>query len=253
MNCSHVAKKFAIGAALVLSLTLARAADDLPKAETILDKYVDATGGKAAYMKHHTEITKGTMDIAALGVKGTVTTYSAEPNKSYTEFDLPGLGKTTKGTDGTVYWMQSAMVGAHIEEGAEKAQSMRARMNAEVAWRELFKEVKTVGMDTVEGKECYKVEMTPTEGAPITQYYDKRSSLILKMTMTTQSALGEQTADSFYSDYRKEDDVVMPHKIKTNIAGQDIVFTVDSVTFNPEIPADKFALPSEIKALANKK
>jgi outer membrane lipoprotein-sorting protein len=253
MNWSHVGRKLGIAAGLVLSLTLARAADDLPKAETILDKYVDATGGKAAYLKHHTEITKGTMDITAFGVKGTVITYSAEPNKSYTEVDLPGLGKTSKGTDGKVYWMQSAMVGAHIEEGAEKAQSMLSRMNAELVWRELFKEVKTVGTDSVDGKECYKVEMTPTEGGPITQCYDKQSNLILKMTMTMTSQMGEQTVDSFFSDYRKEDDVLMPHKMKQNVAGQDIVFTVDSVTFNPDIPADKFTLPSEIKALANKK
>jgi hypothetical protein len=65
MNGSYMSKKIAFGTALLLAVALAHAADDLPKAETILDKYVEATGGKAAYEKHHTEISKGTMEIKA--------------------------------------------------------------------------------------------------------------------------------------------------------------------------------------------
>ena len=38
-----------------------------------------------------------------------------------------------------------------------------------------------------------------------------------------------------------------------SVSGQEFVITIDSVAFNTEIPADKFALPDEIKALVNKK
>jgi outer membrane lipoprotein-sorting protein len=64
--------------------------------------------------------------------------------------------------------------------------------------------------------------------------------------------MGEQTVDSFATDYRKEGDVLMPHKIKQSAAGQEITITFDSVTFNADIPADKFAVPDEIKALVKK-
>jgi outer membrane lipoprotein-sorting protein len=37
------------------------------------------------------------------------------------------------------------------------------------------------------------------------------------------------------------------------MAGREIIVTIDSVTFNPDIPKDKFDLPDEIKALVNKK
>jgi hypothetical protein len=212
----------AAGVALVLSLALARAADDLPKAETILDKYVEATGGKAAYQKHHSEIQKGTIELAAMGIKGTVTSYRLEPDKSYSEIELAGLGKTREGSDGAVFWSFSAMMGPHVKEGAEKAQAqLSARFNAELNWRDLFKEVKTTGVDTVDGKDCYKVVLTPAEGSPITQCYDKQSGLMVKMTMTAQSPMGEQTVDSFATDYRKEGDILMPHKLKQTLAGQE--------------------------------
>jgi hypothetical protein len=254
MNRFHLGRNIAIGTALVLSIALARAADDLPKADTILDKYVEVTGGKAAYEKLHSEITKGTMEMAAMGIKGTVTSYRAEPDKSYSEVDLAAIGKMRDGSDGKVYWSLSAMVGPHIKEGPEKAQSMLMdRMNAELNWRDLYKEVKTTGVDTVDGKECYKIVMTPVEGSPITQCYDKQSTLLVKMTMTAQSPMGEQTMDMLASDYRKEGEILMPHKMTQRVAGQEIVFTVDSVAFNAEIPKDRFDLPDEIKALVNKK
>jgi hypothetical protein len=253
MNRFNFAKNIAIGAAVVLSLTLARAADDLPKADTILDKYIEVSGGKAAYQKHHTEVAKGSFSLAAMNINGPVVSYRAEPNKSLTEIDFGSMGKMREGSDGTVYWMSFAMTGPHVKEGPEKAQAaMSARFNEELNWRDIFKDAQTTGVDTVDGKECYKVQLTPSEGPPITQCYDKESSLMVKQSMTVQSPMGEAQSDSFFSDYRKEGDVLMPHKIKVNAPGQEVVLTFDTITFNADIPADKFALPDEIKALVKK-
>jgi hypothetical protein len=253
MSRFYVGRNIAIGAAMVLSLSLARAADDLPKADTILDKYIEATGGKAAYQKHHTEISKGSLSMAAMSLKGDVMSYRAEPDKSLTEIDLGGMGKSREGSDGTTFWSLSSMMGPHVKEGPEKAQAaLSAKFNAELNWRDVFKNAKTVGTDTVDGKPCYKIELTPAEGSPIDQCYDKDSGLMVKMTMTAQTPMGEQTVDSFTGDYRKEGDVLMPHMIKQVLAGTEIVITIDSVTFNTEIPADKFALPDEVKALIKK-
>jgi outer membrane lipoprotein-sorting protein len=246
-------RNIAYGTALVLSLALAHAADDLPKPDTILDGFVEATGGQAAYLKHHSELTKGTMEVAAMGLKGTITTYQAEPNKSYSEVELAAMGKMRDGSDGKVYWSLSSMMGPHVKEGPEKAQAMLTALNSEVKWRETYKDVKTAGVETVDGKECYKVVLTPPEGSPMAQFYDKQSNLLVKMTMTAQGPMGELTMDMFFNDYRKEGDILMPHKMKQSVAGQEILFTVDSVTFNPDIPKDKFDLPDEIKALVNKK
>jgi outer membrane lipoprotein-sorting protein len=253
MSRSNIGRNAAIGAAMVLSIAMARAADDLPKAETILDKYVEATGGKAAYEKHHSEVSKGTFEMTAMGIKGAVTSYRAEPDKSYTEIDLTGLGKSREGSDGKVFWSLSSMMGPHVKEGPEKAQAaLSASFNAELHWRDVFKDAKTIGTDTVDGKDCYKIQLTPAEGPPITQCYDKASNLMVKMTMTAQTPMGDQAVDSFASDYRKEGEILMPHKIKQSVAGQEFTIIIDSVTFNSEIPADKFAIPDEIKALVNK-
>ena len=253
MKRSYFGSTLAIGSALVLTVALARAADDLPKADTILDKYVEATGGKAAYQKHHSEIHVATMEIPSAGLKAKMTSYHVEPNKSYSEVEFPGIGKMQEGTDGTVYWSLSAMQGPHVKEGPERAQAVQgSRFNSELNWRELYKQAETTGTDTVDGKECYQVKLTPTEGGPVTQCYDKASGLLVKATMTIQSPMGEQVVNSYTTDYRKEGDLLVPHKIKQSLGPQEFTITLESVTYNGEIPKDRFDLPAEIKALVKK-
>jgi hypothetical protein len=255
MNRSLLRANVMIATGLLAGIALPRlVAADLPKAETILDKFVEVTGGKAAYQKLHSQMESGTFEIAAAGIKGAVTSYRAEPDLVYTEIVLEGIGKITDGSDGKVAWSNSAMQGPHVKEGAERAQAMHAaRFNGELHWRETYKTAETTGVEAVDGKDCYKVVLTPAEGSAVTHFYDKDSGLLAKISLITQSSMGEVAADSFPSDYRKEGDVLMPHKVRQSVAGQEFTITIDTVKLNPEIPKNRFDLPDEIQALVNKK
>src|ERR1043166_7944689 len=101
--------------AVLFSASVLPAADTLPKAETILDKFIEVTGGKAAYEKRHTEVSTGSMEIVGKGIKGTLTSYRSEPDKSYTEIDIQGIGKVQEGSDGAVAWSLSAMQGPRVK------------------------------------------------------------------------------------------------------------------------------------------
>ena len=43
-------------------------ADELPKAGTILDRFVEVVGGKAAFEKHHNEVMHGNMEFDRPGM-----------------------------------------------------------------------------------------------------------------------------------------------------------------------------------------
>ena len=100
-------------AALLGAFTLA-AADEVPKAEAVLDRYLEVTGGKAAYEKVHSEVTKGTMEVAGRGIKGALQSFQAEPYLEYTVVDLEGIGKVESGSDGDVFWERSAVTPARM-------------------------------------------------------------------------------------------------------------------------------------------
>jgi len=254
MNSPTRTRSTWIGVALLVSAAGAlAAADDLPKADTLLDKYVEVTGGKAAYAKVHNEVSSGTMEFAAMGLKGQLVSYTAEPNKRVAEFTLPGVGKLLDGANGEVAWATSAIQGPRIKEGDEKAQALlEGTFNADAHWRDLFKSAETVAVEAVDGKDCYKVVVTPKAGSPITRWYDKQSNLLLKSSMVAKSPMGEMEAVSVFSDYRKEGDLLVPHKVVAQVAGRELVMTVDKVEYNADLPKDRFDLPDDIKALLKK-
>jgi hypothetical protein len=224
---------------------------DLPKGEAVIAKYVEATGGQAAYEKVHSTIITGRMMMPAQGIEGKVTMYEAEPAKNYTAVDIPGIGLVEDGTDGTIAWEKSALQGARLKTGDEKAFAIRSA-NAQskyVNLKKFYKSIETIDVETIDGKPCYKVVQTPTEGKPETSYYDKASGLLVKETGTMASPMGEIPFETELGDYRKEGALLMPHKMTQSFVGQKMLLVIDSTKLNAEIPKDRFDVPAEVKAL----
>jgi Domain of unknown function (DUF4412) len=242
---------FAI-AALAFSGVALRADDALPKAETILDHFIEVTGGKAAYEKRKSEIVSGTFELPAMGLKAPYSRYSA-PDKMYTVIEIEGIGKIEQGVSDGIAWDKSAMQGAHVKSGVERAQSMReATFNSSLNWRKMYPKVETAGVETVGGEECYKVVLTPAEGKPETNFYSKKTGLMVKSLATIESAMGEMQAEATASNYKDFGGLLMPSRMTQKVATQEITMTIESVKVNEAIPAEKFEIPADIKALANK-
>ena len=240
-------------AALLSALPVLRAADALPTADAIMERYIEVTGGKQAYAKRKSEVVTGTLEFAAQGIKGKIQRYSAEPDKYFATLEIAGIGNIDMGVTDGVAWEKSAILGPRIKSGEEKAQAVReASFNASVNWHKLFPKVEVEGVETIEGEECYKVVMSPPEGHAQTMYFQKKSGLAVKTTMIATSQMGEVPVSVTVSDYKNFNGVWIPAKTTQKAAGQEFTMTIDNVQLNPAIPADRFALPAEIKALAAK-
>ena len=216
------------------------AADPLPTPEAILDRFVEVTGGKVAYEKRKTEVVNGTVEIAAVGLKGTMVTYYASPGKFYMAMELPGAGKMETGLIEGVAWENSLLQGPRIKTGEERAQVIRqADMNETLHWRELYDKVETAGEETVEGVACYKLVLTPKTGNPETMYFEKESGLMRKTSMIAASPLGDIPAESFSKEYKDFGGILAPSKVTETVLGQQLIMTIEKVEANPDIPADR--------------
>jgi hypothetical protein len=239
--------------ALLLLAAAAFAADDI-KPEAILDKYVEVTGGRAAYEKIQTEIATGTLELTGMGLSGTLTSYRAAPDKSYTVIDFAGVGKAEQGSNGEVAWSINAQEGARIKQGDERATALRSdAMHAEIRWRDFYKKTELAGTEDVGGKACYKIVLTPKEGSAETRYYDKSSNLLVKVVLPVTTPQGAMTVEQNLSDYRDEGGILVPHTLMQKIPNVDILVKIESIKRNAEIPAGRFDLPAEIKALMTDK
>jgi hypothetical protein len=233
---------------------LGLAADEaLPKGEAVLDHFVEATGGKAAYEKVRSEVSTGSFELTGKGIRGTVSSSKAAPNKLYLAIDLAGIGKIEDGSNGEIAWNRSALQGPRLKEGDEKAAALReATFNEPIHWRKLYKSVETVGIENVDDKACYKVVLTPLEGKPATHFYDRQSHLLMKVAMTLSSPNGEVAVESKLSDYRKDGDILTPHRLENSFLGQQFVITIDTLKWNEEIPKSRFDVPADVQALLPK-
>jgi zinc protease len=224
---------------------------DLPKGDAVIAKYIEATGGKAAYEGIHSSVSIGKMSMPAQNIEGKVTMYEAEPAKNYTAVEIPGIGLVEDGTDGTIAWEKSALQGARLKTGDEKAFAIRSA-NSQTKYANLkkfYKSIETTGVEDINGKPCYKVVQTPFEGKPEISYYDSSTGLLLKETGTMASPMGEVPFETEVSDYRKEGAILMPHKLTQSFVGQKMEIVIESAKFNTDIPKDRFDIPAEIKAL----
>jgi hypothetical protein len=185
-----------IAVALLFSTVPLYCADEaLPKAETVLDRFVEVTGGKGTLEKHRNEVMHGTFELPAQGVKGSITVYQAAPDKNRSVIELEGIGKIESGSDGVVAWDNSALQGPRVKDGVEKADAFRdGTFNAALYWRKLYTKAETAGVETVGDHECYKVVLTPAEGKPMTHFFDKKTGLLIKTLTTRVTQLGEISA-----------------------------------------------------------
>ncbi len=235
-------------------LTISAFAQNTPTAESILDRYVEVTGSKAAYERVKSEISSGTMEIKAQGVKGRMTVYRKAPGLSYSAIEIDGVGKIEEGVGHGIVWEKSPLAGPRIKQGEEKALSVRdAVLSKDVRWRDLFSKVEVTGEETIDSIPHYRVVVTPKDGGrPETRFYDQKTGLLRRMTLIAATQMGDVPVETNYFDYKELGGIKGAGRVVTRLAGQEMTVTVNSVIVNQDIPASRFELPPDIKALAAK-
>ena len=240
----------------LLVLTTAAAslifAADLPSGESLIQRYIDKSGGMQAYAKAKSMSMSGKVEMEGRNISGTVTIVE-EGHKSYTAMEFPGIGKVEEGYDGDTAWEDSALQGPRILDGDEKAAAKRAATLALISsWRDVFKEAKTIGPADVDGKPAWQVEMVAKEGKPETWFFDRDSGLVVKTSGVLSTAMGDLRTEVTNSDFRNVDGILTPFAMTQKAMSQTIVMRFDKIAYNAPIPADRFAPPNSVKSLRKK-
>ncbi|HEX8281893.1 MAG TPA: S41 family peptidase [Pyrinomonadaceae bacterium] len=180
-----------------------------PEVEPILKKYVEAVGGRAAFEKLSTRVSKGRVEGAYAGmrVSGTVEVFEKSPDRYVALVDVSGLGVVRRGYTGEYGYVQMPMFGFRKVAGAELAE---LRLDAHTGWgedpRRLFASMKPGGKEEVGGAEALVVEATTRGGATVRLYFDARTGLLVRRDKT------------YYEDFREVDGVKLPFRIRDEFA-----------------------------------
>ena len=216
------------------------AADSKPAAlltaDQIVDKYVQAIGGKAAIEKQTSRVSKGSFEIAAFGASGTFDAYAKAPNKTVTIINVAGFGVVQEGYDGKVAWAQDPQSGLREKSGAELATAkLEAEFFRDSKIKQLYPKIVVKGKDKVNDKEVYVLEATPVESSVETWYFDAQTGFMLRLDAEREGPQGKQAVQSFMDNYKEVDGIKLPFNLRQVTPQFTIDIKIEEVKHNVPI------------------
>ncbi len=235
---------------LLPSLAAAQAAPGgpLPPAQSVVARYVDAIGGRAALERLPARWERGRVEIPAQGLT-LVWESLAGGGRITTRSELPGFGTIRTGFDGSVAWSMSPASGPMVLEGLAAAQARQAADPLAALHPDRY----VASMQTAEetdfgGARCYRVRITAPWGEDYDEFFDLGTGLLRGYVRQQASPQGSMEITSEITDYRTVAGVRLPRVIRARLMGMQMVNTVDTAEVRP-LADSAFALPPEIRAL----
>ena len=190
----------------------------LPTVEQILDRYVQAVGGRQAIERVTSRVWKGSR-VGADGILVPEEVYAKAPNKLLTVTSYPNQVFRT-GFDGARGWARSHE-GSRDLPGEMLAQLRReAEFYKETRLKDIYSKLAVLGRATVGEREAYVVEATPFDGVPEKLYFDVQTGLLTRKYSELKTVLGQFPTQTDYEDFREVDGVKLPFAIRWSIPGR---------------------------------
>src|SRR5436309_6973690 len=130
-----------------------QATETAPTVDQVLDRYVQALGGKAALQRLTRRIVRGTFTSADLQADGTFEIYAKAPNKQLLILQAAGFGTFRQGFDGTAAWEQQP----HSDDIEDQPAfpKREADFYLPIKFHELFPKLALVGKQKVGQRQAY--------------------------------------------------------------------------------------------------
>jgi predicted aspartyl protease len=210
-----------------------------PTLEQILDKYVQALGGRASIERVNSRASKGTFTSTHLKTKGPIELYAKAPNKWLMVLVAQGYGNYRRGFNGTVAWEKYP--GRDSATNLSGFSKRDAEFHLPVKFRETFPNVALKDNEKLGERETTVLE-APGAGNPRRWYFDSKSGLLLRSE--TRSPSGKTLDSIDYDDYRIVDGLEEPFSILiVDRDGTDFNIKLSKVEHNQLIDDVSFDKP----------
>jgi YD repeat-containing protein len=210
-------------------------------AAKILDNYLDAIGGeekvrgiKDLKMMLKTEAQGNTIEI---NIK------SKAPAMSKMDITMGGMAVMTSVFNGTEASMKQMGQAMPIDEARKKDMAFESAIVSEIAIKDMGLSAELTGIQPVEGKNAYVVEITKPSGNKTTYYYDAASGLKVRTSVVVQSPQGEMIQETDLLDYKDVEGVKFPFSISMPMGGpMKMTATAETIEVNTGIDDSEFSI-----------
>ncbi len=222
------------------------AGTQLPTADQILDRYLQAEGGRAAFEKLTSRVVIGTIRVPSMSLVGTVEFRSKAPNRSFGIVTINGISYR-QGFDGTAGWTDEPPNGLRDQTGPELEEARReSDFYHTLDLHKLYSKFTLAGKEQIGDHEAYLVEAAVPEGGPPERmYFDTQSGLLLRDSSQRYGPDKVSEVQQDYEDYRQVDGIELPHTIRQTTEGTLVIITITEYHHNVQLDDAGFAKPAQ--------
>ena len=208
--------------------------------DQVLDKYLQALGGRDAVAKLTSRTRRGTLTNRA-GQSAPVAI--EETAAGLIRVTFGAATPVTRAVDGTSAWTQS---GDRIRE-LDRVETLNAGLQADLQLgariKETYAALAVRAYDRANGKAVVAVEGRRSAAAAETLYFDRLSGLLVRRNVRLNTPLGELPVQIDYDDYRPVDGVLTPFEVRVTDWESVSVEKFTDVAHNQPIDPARFARP----------
>jgi outer membrane lipoprotein-sorting protein len=218
-------------------------------ADEIIEKHLQAMGGKDKLKAVQTERISGKM-VMGQGMEAPFTMEMARPNKMRMEFTIQGM-TGVQAFDGKTGWSVMPFMGKTEPEAMPDEDVKRMEEQADIDgllmdYKDKGRQVEYVGKEDLEGTPVHKLKVTQKNGDVVYVYIDAEQFLQLKQAGKTKIRGQEVESETTFGDFKTVDGLVFPHSIEQKAQGMPsgMVMTISKVEVNPGLADARFAMPA---------
>lgn len=238
-------KNFLTSLSLLLSLLVSGFAS-AQTADEILAKHFEAIG-QENLLNVQSITTSG--KFVQGGMEIPFNSFALRPNKVRVEGSFQGL-KFIQAYNGEIGWALNPFMGDTVPTQAQQDIVDELKDQADIDglfynYSEKGFKVELVATEDMEGQQVYLLKLTKSNGNEYTYYMDAENFVPLKMKAKVKVMGVEREVETFYSNYKPTEGIVMAYSMESKVGGQTISqIVIDKVEFNKEIDPTIFEMES---------
>lgn len=207
-------------------------------AQTVIDNYITAIGGKSNLEKVNSVLSNADVTIEGAPFKPKAIIKVMAPNKTSMEMMIEGMGTVMKQKfDGAAgYSEQQGMKIPMTEKELSSKQSEKG------LFPEIYMEVTSLELEAIvplSGVDAYKIKVT--KGGQVShRFYNVETGLLMRSESTTEAQGQSVTTIEDVSNYKEVDGVMMPFTQKITAGPQIIILNSTDIKFNEGVTEADF-------------
>jgi zinc protease len=211
------------------------ASSDAVSANSVMESYFKAVGGRAEMEKVKSLTADLTMEFMGMNLTG-VNKFQL-PYSSAVEMKYGERVVMKKVFDGLTGSMKQGPPAA-VPFGEEEVKSSKDELSI---FPQLgYNNKEYIGKGKVGDEETYRIKVTLPSGSVTVQQYSIKSGLLLQEEKTSKEAGQEVVVTTEYKDYKKVGGVMFPHNVINNQAGQEFNLRLSNYVINAAVTAADF-------------